>query len=65
MNVSRCGGLGTLASMCSEKALQRILRDEAMTNEFLDVCERYDRDLAPNGPGTRERAGLIAVAEQP
>lgn len=65
MHVIRCGGLGTLASMCSEEALQLAANDEALWLEFLDLCERFDQEIAPDGPGTRQRAGLIAVAERP
>jgi hypothetical protein len=34
-------------------------------NEFCDLCERYDREVLPEGPGTSARAGLIAVAQRP
>jgi len=64
LRVSRCGGLGTLASMCSEKALQRVLEDAGLLDNFLNLCERYDRELVPDGPGTKQRSGLIAVAER-
>ncbi len=62
MQVVRCGGLGSLANLCGPETVAQALQDEALFQEFLDLCERYDREVLPNGPGTRERAGLIAVA---
>ena len=40
------------------------LGDEVLFEQFLDLCERFDREILPDGPGTRQRAGLIAVAER-
>jgi len=64
MNVLRCGGLGSLARFCPEQALRNALDDEELFEKFLDLCEWYDRNILPGGPGTRLRAGLIAVADR-
>jgi ubiquinone/menaquinone biosynthesis C-methylase UbiE len=63
--VLRCGGLGSLASLCGPETVERLLADERLLEPFLDLCERFDRYMLPDGPGTRQRAGLIAVAERP
>jgi SAM-dependent methyltransferase len=63
MRVLRCSGLGTLASLCGQATVERVLEDEALLEAFLDLCERFDAEILPNGPGTRQRAGLIAVAQ--
>jgi SAM-dependent methyltransferase len=55
-------GLGSLANLC-EDVVPQILDDPALLEEFLDLCERFDRDIMPGGPGTCQRAGLLAVAE--
>jgi hypothetical protein len=39
------------------------MADEKLYAGFLDLCDRYDIEVAPDGAGTRARAGLIAVAE--
>jgi len=62
MQVLRCGGLGTLANLCGSEAVEQVCLNEAPFQEFLDLCERFDGEVLPNGPGTRQRAGLIAVA---
>lgn len=62
MRVLRCGGLGTLANLCGPETVERVCQDVALFREFVDLCERFDREVLPEGPGTRQRAGLIAVA---
>ncbi len=63
--VQRLGGLGSLAYMCNQETIQRVTQDVALFSEFCDLCERYDREVLPEGPGTSARAGLIAVAQRP
>ncbi len=62
MHVLDCRGLGSLANFVGEKALRRAMESEAVFEEFLDLCERFDEQMLPDGPGTSARAGLIAVA---
>ena len=64
MRVLRCGGLGSLASLCGQEAIDRVLEDESLFDAFVALCERFDGEILPCGPGTRQRAGLIAVAER-
>ncbi len=63
MRVLRCGGLGSLALLCGQEMVQLVLKDEHLFEQFVDLCQRFDQEILPNGPGTRQRAGLIAVAE--
>jgi SAM-dependent methyltransferase len=63
MRVLRCGGLGTLANLCGQATIERVLEDETVLESFLDLCEGFDAEILPQGPGTRQRAGLIAVAQ--
>jgi SAM-dependent methyltransferase len=62
MQILRCGGLGSLAGLCDQQALTGALQDNTLLESFLDLCENFDREILPCGPGTRQRAGLIAVA---
>lgn len=63
MHVLRCGGIGSLAGLAGPEVVKRARENVSIFAEFLDICECYDREIAPEGPGTRERAGLLAVAE--
>jgi ubiquinone/menaquinone biosynthesis C-methylase UbiE len=63
MRVLRCGGLGSLALLCGAETVEQVLKDDELFRRFVDLCDRFDREILPGGPGTRQRAGLIAVAE--
>ena len=63
MRVLRIGGIGSLANFVGQETVERAAKDEHLFQEFLDLCERFDAEILPDGPGTRNRAGLIAVAE--
>jgi SAM-dependent methyltransferase len=64
MRVLRVGGIGSLANLCGKDTVERVLTDANLFQEFLELCERFDKEVLPYGPGTRQRAGLICVAEQ-
>jgi ubiquinone/menaquinone biosynthesis C-methylase UbiE len=63
MQIVRCGGLGSLVGLCDLEALLQVKNDGVLLESFLSLCERFDREILPEGPGTRQRAGLIAVAQ--
>jgi hypothetical protein len=63
--VRRLGGLGSLLQLCDQETLRSVTRNIGLFNEFCGLCERYDREVLPDGPGTSARAGLIAVAHRP
>jgi hypothetical protein len=48
--------------VASAEVVERVCQDQTLFQDFLDLCERFDREVLPEGPGTRQRAGLIAVA---
>ncbi|MEN6357572.1 MAG: methyltransferase domain-containing protein [Armatimonadota bacterium] len=62
MEITRLGGIGSLACLCGDEAVKRITSDHNLLSEFADMCEYYDKYIMPEGPGTWQRAGLIAVA---
>lgn len=63
MRILRIGGLGSLANLCGKETVEQVLRNKVLFEEFLDLCERFDKEILRDGPGTRQRAGLIAIAE--
>jgi hypothetical protein len=64
LRVLRIGGLGTLANLCGKETVERARKDASLFEEFLDLCDNFDREILPFGPGTAQRAGLIATAER-
>jgi ubiquinone/menaquinone biosynthesis C-methylase UbiE len=64
MKVLRVGGIGSLANLCDGETMKLILKDELLLQQFLELCERYDREIMPEGPGTKNDTGLIAIGER-
>lgn len=63
-HIVRCGGIGSLANLVGRDVVARVLEEEHLLSEFLGECERYDREILPDGPGTGQRWGLIAVGRR-
>lgn len=63
MRILRLTGLGSLCHLCNRETIAKVLADERLFAEFVDLAERFDLEVLPYGPGSRARAGIIAVAE--
>lgn len=63
-NVKACRGLGSLANLCGKATVDFVKQNRKDMNTFLDLCEDFDQNIMPGGPGTKQRAGLIAIAER-
>jgi ubiquinone/menaquinone biosynthesis C-methylase UbiE len=61
LEVTELRAIGSLANLSAE-AITKILKDDRLLNDFIDLCEDYDTRVNPIGPGTKQRAGLLAVA---
>ena len=64
MAVVSVRALGSLSCLCEKEALTKLKYDEDLFREFIALCERYDSEIMPDGPGTRQRAGLVAIARK-
>lgn len=63
MHILRLGGIGTLSENSNREALEKLKKHKTQFNEFLDIAEYFDKEVFPEGKGTQNRCGLIAVAE--
>lgn len=62
LRVLRSSALGTLANLCGGETIEAVMANKRLLSEFLDLCERFDLEIMPDGPGTYHRSGLLAVA---
>lgn len=62
--IKRLTGLGSLTSLVSAETLKKALHSDTLYPLFLDKCEYFDHVVLPEGPGTRQRAGIIMVLEK-
>ncbi|MDO8803749.1 MAG: class I SAM-dependent methyltransferase [Elusimicrobiota bacterium] len=64
LNVKRCQALGSLANLAGKDTVDFVKQNHRAMETFLDLCEDFDQNIMPCGPGTKQRAGLIAIAER-
>jgi len=65
LDIWRVGALGSLVSLCSIDAIHRACESTTIFEEFVTLCDRFDHEILPDGPGSRRRPGLIGVAKRP
>lgn len=63
-DVKACHGLGSLANLSGKDTVDCATQNRRTMESFLDLCEDFDKNIMPGGPGTKQRAGLIAIAER-
>ena len=63
-NVKTCRALGSLANLAGKDTVDFVKQNQRAMETFLDLCEDFDQNIMPCGPGTKQRAGLIAIAER-
>ena len=72
MHVLECHSIGSLTHLYllhlyrqnSGDDVHKKLDEISTNNEFLEVCEYYDKYVMPNGMGSFRRAGIFAIAEK-
>lgn len=62
LNVKTCRAIGSLANLCGKDTVDFVKQNPGSMETFLDLCEDFDQNILPSGPGTKQRAGLIAIA---
>lgn len=63
MRILRLGALSSLSNTFEKKVIEQIFKDEVLLKALLDLADRFDKEIQPEGAGARNRCGLIAVAE--
>ena len=73
MNVLECRSIGSLTHLyllhlylqnTPDEARKKI-KELSTNEEFLEICDYYDKYVMPNGMGSFRRAGIFAIAEKP
>jgi ubiquinone/menaquinone biosynthesis C-methylase UbiE len=63
MHILRLGALSSLSNTFKKEVIKHIFNDEVLSKQFIDLADRFDKEIQPEGAGARNRCGLIAVAE--
>lgn len=61
MKIERLTSIGSLSNLCEKDFIERLLEKPKLYNEFIELCDRYDKEICPNSVGSNQRAGIIIV----
>jgi len=64
MKIERLTSIGSLTNHCGKDFLDRLLEKPSLYNEFIELCDRFDKEICPNSLGSNRRAGIIIVASK-
>ena len=72
MNVLECRSIGSLTHLYllhlylqnSPDEVRRKINKLSTNEEFIEICDYYDKYVMPNGMGSFRRAGILAIAEK-
>lgn len=73
MNVLECRSIGSLTHLYllhlylqnTPDDVHKKINELSTNEEFLEICDYYDKYVMPNGMGSFRRAGIFAIAENP
>jgi len=62
MRIDRLTSIGSLSNHCGKDYVDSIKNNSDLFDEFIELCDRFDKEICPNSIGSSQRAGIIIVA---
>jgi ubiquinone/menaquinone biosynthesis C-methylase UbiE len=62
MKIERLTYIGSLSNHCGKEFIDELLAKPKLFDEYVDLCDRFDKEICPNSIGSSQRAGIIIVA---
>jgi len=64
MKIERLTSIGSLTNNCGKEFIDSLIKKPKLYNEYIDLCDRFDKEICSNSIGSRERAGIMVVASK-
>lgn len=64
MRIDRLTSIGSLSNHCGKEFIDSIMSNNKLFEEFIELCDRYDKEICNNSIGSAQRAGIIIVASK-
>lgn len=64
MKIERLTSIGSLTNHCGKEFLDKLLEKPKLYDEFVELCDRFDKEICPYSVGSNQRAGIIIVASK-
>ena len=64
MKIERLTSIGSLTNHCGREFLDKLLKKPKLYLEYIELCDRFDKEICPNSIGSNQRAGIMIVASK-
>lgn len=64
MKIERLTSIGSLSNHCGKEFINELLVKPKLFEEYINLCDRFDKEICPNSIGSNQRAGVIIVASK-
>lgn len=64
IRIDRLTSIGSLSNHCGKEFIDSIISNSKLFEEFIELCDRYDKEICSNSIGSAQRAGIIIVASK-
>ncbi|NLO09505.1 MAG: class I SAM-dependent methyltransferase [Clostridiales bacterium] len=64
MRIDRLTSIGSLSNHCGKEFIDSIISNIKLFDEYIDLCDRYDKEICSDSIGSAQRAGIIIVASK-
>lgn len=64
MKIERLTSIGSLSNHCGKLFIDNLVDKPKLLAEFIELCDKFDKEICPNSIGSSQRAGLIIVANK-
>ena len=64
MKIERLTSIGSLSNHCGKGFIDELSLKPKLFEEYINLCDRFDKEICPNSTGSNQRAGIIIVASK-
>jgi ubiquinone/menaquinone biosynthesis C-methylase UbiE len=64
MKIERLTSIGSLSNHCGKEFVDKLFEKPKLYLEYIDLCDRFDKEICPDSIGSNQRAGIMIVASK-
>lgn len=64
MRIDRLTSIGSLSNHCGKEFIDSIISNSKLFDEFIELCDKFDKEICSDSIGSAQRAGIIIVASK-
>lgn len=64
MHIERLTSIGSLSNHCGKDFLDKLAEKPGLFDAYVELCDRFDKEICPSSVGSSQRAGIMVVASK-